>query len=178
MYFKQFPKIYYPFNVNGEDKLIVVKDITLNVRVIKEILNTITLYDAYWMEDGDTLDIVAEKVYGNPQLHWTIMLANNRYDYIKDYPLSDAGLETLILEKYGTGHRNDIHMLHGREHWIDADKIIVDRPTDIYSSSCIAVTNYDYESGLNEAKRLIRLISPSMINTFVTDIQDSFSKNV
>lgn len=174
MYFQQFPVIYYPFNIKGADTFITVKDITLNIRIIKEVLNNITLYNAYSIEDGETPDIIAEKIYGNPALHWTIMLANDRYDYVNDYPVSAAVLEKLVEEKYGVGKRNAQHYLFGRKHYISPDNLIVD---STYPNA-LPVTNYDYEAGENEKKRNIRLISPDIISTFVQDIQDVFRKNV
>ena len=64
MYFKEFPKFLYRFNINNKNKDIIVKDITQNVRVRKEILANITLYDEYDIRDGETPEIIAEKVYG------------------------------------------------------------------------------------------------------------------
>ena len=42
MYFKEFPKFLYNFKVNGKDKAVIVKDITQNVRIRKEILANVT----------------------------------------------------------------------------------------------------------------------------------------
>lgn len=174
MYFKNFPTLLYPFYINGQVVGKVVKDITLNVRVIKSVLANITLYDEYLMQDGDTPEIIAEKMYKDPNLHWTIMLVNDRYDYINDFPVPDSILEQVVLEKYGAGNRNAIHNLYGRLHYEDAFGNIVDSS----AAFAVPVTNYDYESRLNEEKRSIKLISPDLIHVFVTDIQEAFVTNV
>lgn len=102
MYFKNFPKIYYDFDIKGDNnrQLFIVTDVTKNVRFRKQILSNITLYDYYDIKDGETPEIIAEKIYGNPEYHWIIMLANDRYDYIKDFPMDTHSLEEFIKEKY------------------------------------------------------------------------------
>lgn len=111
MYFQQFPKIFYDFpNYSGDDTFLqVLTDITANVRIRKAILEDITLYDEYDMREGDTPEIVAERIYGNAQYHWIIMLANQRYDYLADFPLSSVELEEHVKDKYGADHMYDVH---------------------------------------------------------------------
>ena len=101
MYFKNFDKIYYDYEINGERKIIVVTDILKNVRVRKEILSNITIYDEYDIRDGETIEVIAEKVYGNPNYHWIIMLVNEKYDYVDDFPLATYELEQAMRSKYG-----------------------------------------------------------------------------
>jgi hypothetical protein len=100
MYFKDFPNIYYTYNINGKDVLKVVRDITTNVRLRKDILSNITLYDSYDIQEGDTPEIVAAKYYGSSEYHWAIMLANEIYDYREDWPMSQLVLNEYIKTKY------------------------------------------------------------------------------
>jgi hypothetical protein len=110
MYFSNFPKIYYDFaQDNTSIALQILTDITTNVRVRKEVLENITLYDEYDMMDGETPEIVAEKVYGNPELHWVIMLVNQRYDYIQDFPMSSLELEQYVKSVYGEENIYNVH---------------------------------------------------------------------
>lgn len=88
---------------------VLVKDITQNVRVRTEILSNITLYDEYDIREGETPEIIAEKVYGNPNYHWVVMLCNQRYDYIDDFPLTQYELDKYITEKYGAGNEYATH---------------------------------------------------------------------
>lgn len=111
MYFKQFPQIYYDFpQTNSSDvELQILTDITANVRFRKEVLENITLYDEYDMLEGETPEMVAEKVYGNPELHWIVMLANQRYDYLSDFPMTSFELEQYCVETYGAENVDGIH---------------------------------------------------------------------
>lgn len=110
MYFSNFPKIYYDFPKDQTSEMLqVLTDITSNVRFRKEVLDNITLYDEYDMIEGETPEIVAEKIYGNPELHWIIMLFNERYDYLKDFPLTNAELYEHCIATYGEDHLEDVH---------------------------------------------------------------------
>jgi hypothetical protein len=156
-YFKKFPKIYYTLREKNVDVFKVVSDITQNVRVRKEVLSNITLWEYYDMKDGETPEILAEKVYGNASLHWVIMLANERYDVYNDFPLEWAQLEEHINRKY----ENPYAIREYRK-----DGFVVDSTV----AGASAVTNRDYEISLNDAKRRIKLIAPSLINRVVNEL--------
>lgn len=101
MYFSKFPSFLYDFKYkNSTLKSSVVTDITENVRFKKEVLSNVTMYDLYNIVDGETPEIIAEKFYGNPNYHWIVMLANEKHDYINDFPVSQAVLPELIKTKY------------------------------------------------------------------------------
>lgn len=110
-YFTKFPQIFYSFpdKTGYETFQRIVTDITQNVRARKEIFEDILLYDEYDIEDNDTPEIIAEKLYGNMNLHWVIMIANQRYDYIRDFPLSQSELEEFIRTKYGVDNMYKLH---------------------------------------------------------------------
>lgn len=160
MYFKKFPKFLYDFKINGENKVALVKDITQNVRIRTQILENITLYDEYDIKDGETPEIIAEKIYGSPEYHWVVMLCNQRFDYINDFPLSTYNLEEHITQKYGAGNEYNVH------HYIDSNGNIVD------SSQGTPVSNYQFEDDENEKKRRIKLISPELLQTILKNFKE------
>lgn len=100
MYFKSFPNIYYNFMTDNGEELRVVKDITTNVRLRKKVLELISVYDVYDIQDGETPETIAFNYYGNALYHWIIMLANERYDITTDWPMSYSVLNSYIQDKY------------------------------------------------------------------------------
>ena len=159
MYFNNFDKIYYDFEIDGQKELLVVSDIVKNTRFRKEVLANITIYDEYDIKDGETPEIIAEKIYGNAQYHWIIMLANERYNYVDDFPLSQFELENHIKQKY-----DDIYAVH---HYENSDGYIVDGS----QPGVYAVSNYEYEDILNESKRRIKIVSKQLINTILKNFR-------
>jgi uncharacterized protein YkuJ len=83
------------------------------------------------------------------------MVANQKYDYVEDYPMPIDRLEKRITDKYGSGNEYDTH------HY-EYNGWVVD---NISYPQASAVSNYDYEFSQNEAKRRIRIISPAMLDT-------------
>jgi hypothetical protein len=174
-FFSKFPVIAYPFETfrNGT-QLRAVRDIVLNVRLIKDVIDGIQYFDEYDIPDGERIEMIAEKLYGDAQLHWVIMLINERYDYLNDFPLDEDSLEKYVDLKYGEGNRNAVHQIFGSPHYEDPDGNIVEEGGVL----SIPITNYEYEFRLNESKRRIKILDPSLINQVVRELQDAFSETI
>lgn len=170
MYFSNFPKIYYAFQYADGPRMHVVRDITLNIRPLREILDNVTYYDDYDIHDGDTPEIIAERIYGDPLLHWVIMLVNEKYHWQLDFPVPQQFFEEYLAKLYGEGSADQVHLLHGRRHYVGPTGLIVDEGT----MGATMVTNREYETALNDAKRRIRIVNPSLISIFVKDLQEAF----
>lgn len=155
MYFKRFPVIYYPVTIDGISQYVAIRDVTVNIRFVKEVLSNITLYDYYDIVDGETPEIISEKFYGTPLYHWVIMLINERYDYINDFPLSYVLLRRYAEDKYGAENIYDTH------HYENSDGYVV---SDDYPLA-VSISNMDYEENVNEGKRTIKIIDKSIIES-------------
>jgi len=162
MYFNKLPTILYNFPVAGEERMFVIKDISVNVRFIKETLNNITLYDEYDINDGETPEIIAHKVYGATHYHWALMLANLRFDYANDWPMTYDRLEEFVKDKYG------VDQMYVTRHYEDERGYVVNSDTP----TAVPVSNMVYEERINESKRRIKLVSKQMID----QINDEFGK--
>lgn len=103
MYFANFPKTLFQVSAPSyrtPAQYVALTDIIRNVRFKKYVISNITLYDEYIMMDGETPEMVSEKLYGSPYYHWVIMLLNERFDYVNDFVLSSSSLEEYIDQKY------------------------------------------------------------------------------
>jgi hypothetical protein len=157
MYFKNIPGIYYLFDIGGEQVLKPMLDITHNIRIRKSILENISLYDEYDIQEGETPEIIADKVYGSSEYHWIIMLCNQRYDYLSDFPMTERALKDYVFEKY-----EDPYAIH---HYVNDQGFVV--MSDIVGAT--PVTNYDHETEVNEKKRRIKLISPTLLGQILAE---------
>lgn len=164
MYFKNLPNILYPFTINGQNQYVLLKDITANIRVIKEVLANITLYDEYDMADGETPEIVSEKFYGSPYYHWIIMLVNERFDYIEDFAMPYEKLYDYAVSKYGESGINAVHHYENTNGWVVSADVTPN----------FTVTNLMYEERLNEQKRRIKLIDKTLVNQIVKEFNKAF----
>lgn len=162
--FNQYKEIFYPFTIDGKTIYKSIRDISTNVRVRKDILDQITLFETYTLVDGDTPDIVAFKQYGDPKLHYLVILANETFDWRNDFPMSQVELDQYMKEHYVDP--NGIH------HYEDTNGNIVCKPNEEDELTVIPITNYEYEERINESKREIKLISKNMANSVVEAIKD------
>lgn len=89
-----------------------VTDLTFRVGIIKDVLNGIDTYYEYSITDSDTPEILADKVYGNPEAHWIILYANNIYDPFYDWPLNYKSFLNFIVSKYGSVEQAKINIHH------------------------------------------------------------------
>ena len=144
-----------------ETRATILTDITRNIRFRRDVLGNITVYDYYDIVEGETPEIVAEKIYGNAQYHWIVMLVNERYNYLSDWPLTQLNLEQYIIDKYGDS-ANNIH------HYEDAKKNVVPSNYPL----AVPITNSNYESEVNESKRRIKIISRDLLSTILKNFKD------
>ena len=157
MYFKKIPNIYYVYGIKGQEVLKPVRDVTHNVRFRKEILENITLFDEYDIKEGETPEIIADKVYGSSEYHWVILLCNQKYDYINDYPMAERALFEYTKNKYGDAYA--VHHYENEQGFtISADQF-----------GAIPISNINHETRINESKRRIKLISPSLLGSIVNE---------
>jgi hypothetical protein len=154
-YFSKFPTINYTFDTSQLVVAFNIADFTR--RVIAEDVNLATTlaYDEYDIQDGDTPEIVSDRIYNNPAYHWVILLANGIIDPRFDWPLSVNAFNNYVEDKYV-----DPGAVH---HYVNADG---DTVHSSYAGTKIAISNYDYELAINENKRRIRIVKPQFIPMF------------
>jgi len=161
-----FPNIYYDSKGNG--KFTIMKDILSRVKVIAKIKENILGFDYYDVQDGETPEMIAHRYYGDVNLHWTILVANNIVDYYEDWPMSVQRFEEFVKEKYENPqaiHHYEIAQTSGDT------TVTIDVGMNTTDYSGTPISNYTYEDRLQEKKRQIRLIGTRYINDFVKEFE-------
>ena len=97
-----FPRIDYDINRSGLTQYQSITNIFFRVNFIKEALSDGAAYFLYDVTDSDTPEILAEKVYKNPDAYWMITYANDIYDPQYDWPLNYIAFNNYIEGKYGS----------------------------------------------------------------------------
>lgn len=168
MYFSEFPKIFYDFPQDqSSTNLQILTDITANVRIRKQVLENITLYDEYDIQEGETPEIVAEKIYGNPEYHWIIMLVNQRYDYLEDFPMTSHELIEMCNEKYGADKIYNIH--HYERYGLVTEGVgaikLPNFPTDLLTT----IKRHDFVQGANGRGRVEAIDTENKVAVLLLD---------
>lgn len=115
MYFQNFPYTYY--TLDDGTTVQVITNITQRVQFSDELKNSLSLFDEYDVVDGETPELVADKFYNNPELHWVILHANEIIDPRFEWVLSQSDLEKYVAEKY-----IDVNAVH---HYEDTNGVVV-----------------------------------------------------
>lgn len=103
-YFSSFPAIAY--EIEGKrfrtpSQYVAATDITAGVRILRGIVNNISVFEYYTVLDGETPEIVAEKLWGTQRWHWILLLLNDIY-HPSDFVKPNIDMEIYIQRKYGT----------------------------------------------------------------------------
>jgi hypothetical protein len=99
-----FPKIRYDINNTGfgSGSHETVVDIFFRFGVVKDIINNLSSYTVFELDDSDTPEILAEKVYGDAGAGWIILYSNKITDPQFDWPLNYDAFAKMIVDKYGS----------------------------------------------------------------------------
>ena len=99
-YFDKFPSIRYQISGVKYSRFQTIRNLLFRTSIIREALTNSSSYIKYVIRDGDTPEILAAKVYGDPQAHWMILYANDMLDAQYDWPLTSVVFPKYIADKY------------------------------------------------------------------------------
>ena len=172
MYFDNFPVIRYG-STDGTIKN--VTNLLRRVAVRSKVKTNSSLFDTYNVKNVETPEIIADKLYDDPKLHWIIMLVNNVTDRYHDWPMSEQQFNSYLNEKYSNPdgiHHYEISQESGdTTQKIEVyDPELISSDTDAYTSAT-AITNREFEESEQDKKRKIRLLDPVFVDQFVDEFK-------
>lgn len=98
-----FPRIPYDISRFGRTTTYdYATDVLFRVQFLQKIKRMAVAYFPYRINPGDTPDIVAEKIYGDPEAYWIIMMVNDIIDPHLDWFMDEEVFERFIKSKYGS----------------------------------------------------------------------------
>ena len=194
-YFNELPNISYPSLLPSSNKIedrIEVKNIFKRSKLRSDVDQAITAFNYFYIPEGDRPDVVAENIYNDAELDWVILTANNITNIRDQWPLTHNDLHTYMLEKYGSEENITKVRHHETRKIVDEyNRVVMPAGLEVdsdfsfeylsYSGQVIkvlssqvvgAITNYQYETKLNEEKRRIKILKPEYLPLFITDHQN------
>ena len=127
-YFSEFPNIKYPYKINkaGVVDTFTVKDYFHLLKVRDDILAEDTIYDPYYINNGQRPDQVAYDLYGDEGLYWILLQVNDIVDVHNEWPMSSYELEEYVLKKYGSIEAsNEVHHYETIETYDQAGNLVL-----------------------------------------------------
>ena len=111
-YFTQLPDFEYISRINerkSNSDFIKVKNLFRRALIREDIFSDIMSFTKYKIDGDERPDAVAYKIYGDEDLDWVILAANNIINVRNEWPMTQADFNNYLNEKYGiTGAVDEI----------------------------------------------------------------------
>ena len=189
-YFRNIPDFNYVSRLEGQKNIseyIRVKNIFKRVKVREDLFNELSYFTKYKVIDDERPDQVAYKIYGTQNYDWIVLLSNNILNVQSEWPLSNESFNKYMFNKYESEDNfSKIHHYETKEIKDSFGRIIIraglkvpsDYTVSYYDSgsqittsdTTISITNYEYESTIQDEVRNIYLIKPEYLNLVIQDI--------
>ena len=169
MYFDRFPKGNYI--LPGTQTYKLVSDLFRRVKIRDKIKNEASIYTEYFVSSGERPEHIAQKHFGNPELHWVVLITNNIADALYDWPMSFSAFEEYIKDKYDNAeaiHHYEKVQSSGPQTSIDYSHLIECNSTD---PGAQAVSNREYEQRIQDNKSRIKLLEPAYLPILIEEFE-------
>ena len=191
-YFNYIPDFNY-VDRNPNAKLgdqVKVKNLFRRIKLREDIFQDSTVFEKYQIRGDDRPDNIANQFYGRPDYDWIVLVSNNIVNIQTEWPMPQNTFDTFILNKYGTyQNANAVRHYETREVKNTQGVVIVPAGQIVdkgYSYTyyeefqqafvdtgdiTVEVTNYDYETRIEEKKRNISLLKRRYLPVILDDIE-------
>ena len=177
---------YFPKGVHTEQR---VTDITRRVDFRKTAFADPYAFQPYQIKGDDRAEDIALYYYGDVAFTWLVWMSNRVIDPYYEWPMSNENFDRYFIKKYTTlsGETGQQVIEWGLNTTI-TDNIVfyrnVDDPdlkiykdtyrlkTDLVTEDWMPVRYYDYETELNDDRRLIQLIDKTYTRQIVREITE------
>ena len=169
MYCDRFPKGNYI--LPGTKTFKLVSDLFRRVKIRDKIKNEASIYTEYFVSSGERPEHIAQKHFGNPELHWVVLITNNIADALYDWPMSFSAFEEYIADKYDNAeaiHHYEKVQSSGPQTSIDYSHLIECNSTD---PGAQAVSNREYEQRIQDNKSRIKLLEPAYLPILIEEFE-------
>ena len=193
-YFRYIPDFDYVSRLSKAQNIsdyIRVKNLFKRTKISEQVLSDLTFFSKYQIITDERPDNVAFKVYGDSNLDWMVLLANNIINVQQEWPLEHTSYYNYLINKYGSDAAlQNVHHYETREIKNSVGKIIVPEGLEVASDFSITffdtglggqqtvsteivteITNEVYENRINDDKRNINIIKPRFIGLVIEEIE-------
>jgi len=176
MYFGSFPLIVYDSVGDGNFK--IVTNLLKRVAMRSKVKSNTLIFDTYDVKEGETPEMIANKLYDDPELHWVILYINNITDRYHQWPMNFVQFNSFLNEKYS--NPNGIHHYEISQTSGDTSiKIDIGTDTTGYSEADLTtVTNREFEEERQDTLRSIRLLDFAYVDQFVFEFRNLMGASV
>jgi hypothetical protein len=107
-YFKELPNLQVVNRTKNQissDEVVVIKNIFKRPKIREDFLSVVSAFEYYSILENERPEQIAEKIYGDPELDWVILIANNITNINDQWPMTLDSFNNYMLDKYGSEER-------------------------------------------------------------------------
>jgi len=112
-YFRELPNLQILNRTKNEvsnDETLIIKNFFKRAKLREDIGAVTSAFEYYLITEDERPEQVAQRVYGDPELDWVVLTANNIINLQDQWPLNLDSFNKYMLEKYGSEDAyNDVH---------------------------------------------------------------------
>ena len=146
-YFNYFNRTLYSFSEGLRDPA-VVGNILERSKFLKEVTENVTFFYNYSIQEEDTPEIIASKLYKDPYRAWIVLLFNQIRDPYYQFPLNRVMLERYIVNKYNQTVAQSQTTIHNYEQETISTYILNGIPK-ITSNTVTTIDEYQIDPDTN-----------------------------
>lgn len=194
-YFRQVPDLQYVNRTPDSQSIsdyTTVKNLFKRGKIREDIIDNLQFFTKYKIVGNERPDNVAYKSYGDETLDWVILLSNNILNVQTEWPLTQSGFDTYLIDKYGsydnlnsTRHYETIEIKNSNGiTLIPAGLIVPSNFSTTYYDDVLGrqisltnittpITNYQYEQKIEDDKRNIFVLKSKYLNVIFNDMDST-----
>ena len=186
-FFRELPNLLYPSFLPEKTSsldFVEVKNIFRRVKLRDDLQNNFTVFNRYEIPMNARPDTVAEDLYGSPQFDWVVLTTAGILNVRNEWALNDRDLYDYSLDKYGES-LNSVKFFETTEVKDTSGRMILPKGKVVDSNFAIpkpgeptatlnpvvGISNYEYETRLNDEKRNIFILREDYIQEFLEDMR-------
>ena len=187
-YFRELPNLLYPSFLPEKTSsldFIEVKNIFRRIKVRDDLFNNFTVFNKYEIPEGARPDTVAEDIFGSPNLDWVVLTVAGILNVRNEWPLSNRDLYNYANNKYGES-LNSTRFFETTEVKDSSGRLILPKGKVVDSNFTIpkpgeptatlnpvvGISNYEYETRINDDKRSIFVLREEYLQEFLNDMRE------
>lgn len=194
-YFREVSELLYQSQLperNSAYDYVRVKNLFRRAKIRDDFFQNLTMFSQYTIVGEERPEQVAEKFYGNATYDWIVLISNNIINVRTEWPMSDYEFETYLFRKYTETELNEVHHYETVTYYDNDGKLIMPSGKVVDSNFSLtyydnqyqseytispikSVSNYEYETKLNDKKRNIYLLRTRYLQTAIDDMREIMS---
>ena len=192
-YFKYIPDFDYVSRLPKAQSIsdyLRVKNLFKRTKISQTIFDDLTYFTKYQIIADERPDNIAYKIYGDSNLDWMVMIANNITNLQNEWPLEEQSFYRFLINKYGSeAGIESVHHYETQKVIDSKEKVIVPKGLEVPSNYSVTfldsgtrteqirtnitdeITNRQYEEKIQDEKRNIFVIKPRFIGLIIEEME-------